>query len=99
MAAVKLIMAGSNFRSERTGSSNGSGVDAGTAKIDPRETVAPLSWQALGVHRWVKIVIIGALFYYLFRHEIYNIVHMWLTDGNWSHGFLIPLFSLYFINI
>jgi exosortase len=23
---------------------------------------------------------------------------MWLTDASWSHGFLIPLFSLYFIN-
>jgi exosortase len=98
MTAGNLVMAGSDFRSEGTGSSRGSGVDAGTARIEPREAAAPLSWHELGVHRWVKIVIIGGLFYYLFRHEIYNIVRMWLTDGNWSHGFLIPLFSLYFIN-
>ncbi len=55
-------------------------------------------WCELGVHNYVKILIIGALFYYLFRDEIRSIVHRWLTDGSWSHGFLIPLFSLYFIN-
>jgi exosortase len=55
-------------------------------------------WCELGVHNYVKILIIGALFYYLFRGEIRGIVHRWLTDGSWSHGFLIPLFSLYFIN-
>jgi exosortase len=25
-------------------------------------------------------------------------VYRWITDSSWSHGFLIPLFSLYFIN-
>jgi len=55
-------------------------------------------WCELGVHNYVKILIIGALFYCLFRDEIRSIVHRWLTDGSWSHGFLIPLFSLYFIN-
>jgi exosortase len=34
----------------------------------------------------------------LFRTEIGEMVHLWLTDPSWSHGFLIPLFSLYFIN-
>ncbi len=55
-------------------------------------------WCELGVHNYVKVLIIGALFYYLFRGEIKSIVHRWLTDSSWSHGFLIPLFSLYFIN-
>jgi len=34
----------------------------------------------------------------LFRNEIEGIVNRWLVDSSWSHGFLIPLFSLYFIN-
>jgi exosortase len=55
-------------------------------------------WCELGVHNYVKVLIIGALFYYLFRGEIRRIVHRWLTDSSWSHGFLIPFFSLYFIN-
>jgi exosortase len=38
------------------------------------------------------------LFVYLFYNEIETIVGKWLTDSSWSHGFLIPLFSLYFID-
>ena len=59
---------------------------------------ARIGWCELGVHTYVKIFIIGGLFYYLFRNEIGGIVHRWLTDSSWSHGFLIPVFSLYFIN-
>ena len=55
-------------------------------------------WRELGVHNYVKMLIIGTLFYYLFHNEIESIVRRWLTDSSWSHGFLIPLFSLYFIN-
>ena len=56
------------------------------------------SWRELGVHNYVKMLIIGGLFVYLFHNEIENLVRRWLTDSSWSHGFLIPLFSLYFIN-
>jgi len=56
------------------------------------------SWRELGVHTYVKMLIIGGLFYYLFHNEIDVIVRRWVTDSSWSHGFLIPLFSLYFIN-
>ena len=70
---------------------NGTQLPADAAERD-------LSWRALGVHSYVKIAIIAGLFYWLFRDEINSIVHQWLTDASWSHGFLIPLFSLYFIN-
>jgi exosortase len=55
-------------------------------------------WQELGLHNHAKIAIIAGLFCFLFRNEIATIIHTWLTDPSWSHGFLIPLFSLYFIN-
>ncbi len=55
-------------------------------------------WRELHLHVYVKIFIIGGLFGFLFRNEINRIVHRWLTDSSWSHGFLIPLFSLYFID-
>lgn len=55
-------------------------------------------WRDLELHNCVKIVVIGGLFCFLFRNEIGSIVHEWLTDASWSHGFLIPLFSLYFVN-
>jgi exosortase len=44
------------------------------------------------------MLIIGGLICYLFRIEIRQIVGRWLTDSSWSHGFLIPIFSLYFIH-
>ncbi|MDD5380839.1 MAG: exosortase/archaeosortase family protein [Phycisphaerae bacterium] len=56
------------------------------------------SWCELPVHSYVKMVIIGGLFVYLFYNEVESIVGKWLTDSSWSHGFLIPLFSLYFID-
>lgn len=60
--------------------------------------VARTGWRELGVHNYVKMLIIGVLFCYLFHNEIQTIVRKWLTDSSWSHGFLIPLFSLYFLN-
>lgn len=45
------------------------------------------------------MVIIGGLFIYLFRDEVGAIFRRCLTDSSWSHGFLIPLFSLYFLNL
>jgi len=55
-------------------------------------------WRELGLHNYIKIAVIAALLGFLFRNEIGSIVRGWLTDSSWSHGFLIPLFSLYFIN-
>ncbi|MHC4431125.1 MAG: exosortase/archaeosortase family protein [Planctomycetota bacterium] len=55
-------------------------------------------WRQLPAHVYVKIFIIGVLFVVLFRSEIHDIVRRWVTDSSWSHGFLIPLFSLYFID-
>jgi exosortase len=56
------------------------------------------SWLALGVHTYMKIIIIGCLLFFLFHQEISNIIHRWQTDPSWSHGFLIPVFSLYFLS-
>jgi len=56
------------------------------------------SWGELGLHTYVKLSIIAVLLWYLFREEINIIVYRWVTDSSWSHGFLIPLFSLYFLN-
>jgi len=55
-------------------------------------------WRDLGMHNYIKILIISGLFCFLFRNEIERIVNRWLADSSWSHGFLIPLFSLYFVN-
>ncbi len=55
-------------------------------------------WSSLGAHAYVKIGIISFLLWFFFRSEIDRTVWRWVTDSSWSHGFLIPLFSLYFLN-
>lgn len=55
-------------------------------------------WDELGLHSCIKIAILGWLFCFLFRSELEELVRLWVTDPSWSHGFLIPLFSLYFIH-
>ncbi len=44
------------------------------------------------------MAVVAGLLGVLFRHEIEQTVRLWTTDPNWSHGFLIPLFSLYFVH-
>jgi exosortase len=44
------------------------------------------------------MAIIGVLIWWIFREEINGLVKQWITDPSWSHGFLIPLFSLYFLH-
>lgn len=56
------------------------------------------SWLDLGICTYVKMLVIGALIWWIFREEVNGIVRQWLTNPSWSHGFLIPLFSLYFLH-
>ena len=55
-------------------------------------------WSEIGLQNYIKIVILVSLFWLVFYREINNLVYSWISDKNWSHGFLIPFFSLYFIN-
>ena len=63
----------------------------------PKKEVS-VSWLDIGVHGYVKLAIMGALFYGIFHFEIDRIVRLWITEPSWSHGFIIPIFSLYFLN-
>lgn len=57
------------------------------------------SWFSMSVHTYIKMGIVGVLFFLFFYNELYySMLHRWLNDPSWSHGFLIPLFSLYFLN-
>jgi exosortase len=80
---------------------NGKPVENPGMEIRTRPVTAPHQthqWRELRPHHYIKMIIIGALLCYLFRIEISQIVGRWLMDSSWSHGFLIPLFSLYFVN-
>ncbi|MGA1979090.1 MAG: exosortase/archaeosortase family protein [Sedimentisphaerales bacterium] len=84
-------------RNSESQSTNHEARTGGTLSFGDGNSVCT-SWRELSVHSYVKIVIIGGLFVYLFHNEIETIVGQWITDSSWSHGFLIPLFSLYFID-
>ena len=76
-------------------------VDNIISTVEMQGVGAPIEkqqWRQLGVHSYVKILMIGGLLCYLFRSELRMLVQDWLADSSWSHGFLIPLFSLYLIN-
>jgi exosortase len=60
--------------------------------------IAPVSWRQLSIHTYIKAFIVAVLFYLLFYRDIGSLVYTWQGDSSWSHGFLIPLFSLYFIH-
>lgn len=75
---------------DRVGSTSAQGRATGTS--GPQRGPSPL-----GLHTCVKIAVVSALLAILFRHEIGQIVRLWIIDPSWSHGFLIPLFSLYFL--
>ncbi len=47
----------------------------------------------------VRIAVVVALIVAVYWGSIRtHLVGRWLNDGNWSHGWLIPLFSLYLLN-
>jgi exosortase len=66
----------------------------GTKNLSEQE----LNWGSLSVHTYIKIGVIAAAIYAVFYPQFISTVHRWINDGAWSHGFIIPLFSLYLVN-
>jgi len=64
----------------------------------PSEPVDEKSWLELGIVPYIKITFLAVMIWWIFREDINSIVHQWISNPSWSHGFLIPLFSLYFLN-
>lgn len=59
------------------------------------------SWgQIVSPTARLQMVILALLLLLAYRRPITDlIVHKWWHDPNWSHGWLVPLFSLYFLSI
>lgn len=46
----------------------------------------------------VRLVVIVALLVAVYGETAWNhLIHRWMNDGNWSHGWLVPVFSLYLL--
>jgi exosortase len=61
-------------------------------------TPRDIRWLGASRTVWLQIAVVAALFVWFFGYDIWGMVHRWTTDASWSHGFLIPLFSLYFLH-
>lgn len=46
---------------------------------------------------WVKIVVVAGLLTFMNYEQLAALAAKWLHDPNWTHGFLMPLFSLYLL--
>ena len=46
---------------------------------------------------WTQAAVLAVLLVLAYWPEVYRVVDKWKTDGNWSHGWLVPFFSLYFL--
>jgi exosortase len=66
--------------------------------IDTEASQLRDNWLELGLTTYIKIAVIGAALFLLFKTEIMSMVNTWNDDSSWSHGFLIPLFCLYFLS-
>lgn len=76
--------------------SSASQADAGSVPgIGARRgpAAAPVNWTSTAV----QAVVVGALVAVLYWNVLRTLVIKWATIGDWSHGFLIPVFSLYYL--
>ncbi len=62
--------------------------------------VAPArSWsEFLSGSRRIRLAIVVLLLLLVYENTLRHVIVMrWINEGDWSHGFLIPIFSLYFL--
>jgi exosortase len=55
-------------------------------------------WSDVSSEAWARIIVLAVLFGLFFADDLWGILHRWISDSTWSHGFLIPAFSLYFLH-
>jgi len=46
---------------------------------------------------WIKLAVLGVLVILFEFNEIVQLKNGWLSDASWSHGFILPFFSLYLL--
>lgn len=67
------------------------------AQTSPHATTR--SWgEIVPPKTWVRMAVVAILLGAVYWATIWNhLVKRWMNDGNWSHGWLVPVFSLYLL--
>ena len=67
------------------------------AQTSPHATTR--SWgEIVPPKTWVRMAVVAILLGAVYWATIWNhLVKRWINDGNWSHGWLVPVFSLYLL--
>jgi exosortase len=82
-------------------------MPASTARNQPSETGSPASLSQVALAAWMRpeqrLVLVGTagclgMLALAFLPTLRHFAYVWSTDENYSHGFLVPLISLYFAN-
>jgi exosortase len=81
--------------------SSGAGGSAGLTDTTSAELTgrAAPALQRMTRSIWFKIGVIAVLFVGMNWWQFVKLVQSWLSDPNWTHGFIIPLFSLYLLYV
>ena len=67
------------------------------AQTPPHATTR--SWgEIVPPKTWVRMAVVAMLLGAVYWTTIWNhLVRRWMNDGNWSHGWLVPVFSVYLL--
>ncbi|MFW6132814.1 MAG: exosortase/archaeosortase family protein [Planctomycetota bacterium] len=60
-------------------------------------SAAPSFRRAFPPETLTKVLVVAGLFAWLTWWQFPSLVARWINDPNWSHGFVIPLFSIFLI--
>jgi len=67
--------------------------------VRPRPRRIVVRWSDLiGPVGYVKIALIACLLVLIYRQELARMFFIWTHNGDWSHGLLVPVYSLYFLS-
>lgn len=68
-----------------------------SVRIRPKRRVILWSHLIGPVGYW-KVGIVSVLLAAIYREELLRLFHTWTHNGDWSHGLLVPVYSLYFLH-
>ena len=82
-------------KSGKTGSDTAASAGSLAGMVQPDRSVGFA--ESFGRDALIKIAVLGVLFAALHFKLLDVMVRKWIRDPDWTHGFIIPLFSLYLL--